>query len=286
MAYLYTSYNISEQQSMKKHIVLRAIGSSGRLARNPEDSIIIFKSRKILNLSKSSMEFKSIFLLFCLCLIQGFASATLDIKQDETDAGYFHWSSAKRFAEDANTVRNALPSLARQAYEEMRDDARNKGLPEGQTPSAMAALAVGSDVYFSSGLIGRPYLVHPGEVQNYIQEGVAKEVELAIFRCQQTYQSEHRYDMRCAEPIATQQYLVNNPDRSIVGQGKISTYGILNKNDVTNTGILNPCESRYGRWGCQVFIDKLQITRVGNQGDKPGLPSIQPSQGLEHCFWT
>lgn len=205
---------------------------------------------------------------------------------DVTDQGYFHWSAAHAFTQDEGTVHDALPSLARQAYEEMIEDAENQGIDSRRVPSTMAALAVGTDVYFSSSLRGGPFLLTPG-TPNGVDTGAAEEVATAIVRCQQSYNSEHRYGLACAEPLAIQQFLVNNQQITIAGQGKVSTYGNLNKDDPEDVGILNPCNvDRAGKWGCQVFIDKLRITRVGNQGDHPDLPSIQPAKDLPHCFWS
>ncbi len=186
----------------------------------------------------------------------------------------------------------------------MLEDAKDRGI--AQIPSTMAAFAVGSDVYFSSGLIGASFLINPGQVENFVQEGVAEEVALAIIRCQQTYSGDHHYNMRCAEPLAIQQYLVNNQGTSIIGKGKISTYGVLNVDNKSLVGILDPCnvsETRQvprmlrlltqsiqrglGNWGCEVFLNKLQIPKVGNNKDQPGPSSVHTTQPpLKHCFWT
>jgi hypothetical protein len=167
----------------------------------------------------------------------------------------------------------------------MADDAADQGIREQDIPSTMSALAIGSSVYFSSSLRGGPFLLNPATGQ--AEEGVAEEVSLAIFRCQQTSQKTHRFDLSCGEPLAIQQYLVNNKDASVIGKGKVSTYGVLDKEDRSNVGILNPCSvDATGKWGCQVFIDKLQVTRVGEQRDQPGLPSIEPANELPHCFWS
>jgi hypothetical protein len=167
----------------------------------------------------------------------------------------------------------------------MIDDTLDQGTRERDIPATMSALAIGSNVYFSSSLRGGMFLLNPktGEAE----PGVAEEVSLAIFRCQQTAQKTHRFELSCGEPLAIQQYLVNNKDASVIGRGRVSTYGQLDKNDLSNVGILNPCSvDSKGKWGCQVFIDKLQVTRVGEQRDQPGLPSIEPANELPHCFWS
>jgi len=150
----------------------------------------------------------------------------------------------------------------------------------------MAALAVGTDVYFSSSLRGGPFLLTPGAVK-YVEEGVAEEVATAIVRCQESWNEDHRYGLACAEPLAIQQFLINNQQIPITGQAKVSTYGVLNPNNRNQVGIIDPCGvDRFGKWGCQVFIEKLRIERIGNQPQVPNLPTIQPAQALPHCFWT
>lgn len=130
----------------------------------------------------------------------------------------------------------------------MRADIAQNGPEEAPNqPATMAAMLVGNDVYFSSSLRGRPFLVFPhGTGDGYVQNGVPGEAELAIFRCQQSYsENGHVYDMKCAEPLTIYQYLVTNPDASIVGRAVISTYGVQNMNkprdDPTNLAIIDPC---------------------------------------------
>ena len=108
--------------------------------------------------------------------------------------------------------------------------------------------------------------------------------------------------MQCGEPLAIQQYLVNNPDKSIIGKGKVSTYGVQ-AGDPTNVAIKDPCavskihqpkygaaanaflmQEEHGKWGCQIFLDKLSVDKVGKQGDTPDLPYIQPVMETPHCF--
>ena len=275
------------------------------------------------------MEFKALLLFLVVSLLSSHALGTLGIAKgnhgvplrilamtfayqptDETAAGYFHWSAAVRFSDDEATVIGQLPSLARQGYEEMLADVERLGIAARNVPAVMAALAVTTDnivdVYFSSSLKSRnSFLINPTlDGNDYIQEGVAQEVGTAIFRCQQTYKTEHRFNMQCAEPLAIQQYLVNNKGTSIVGKGKVSTYGLL-ASDPTNLGIKNPCpvsrlhNNRHitaanasivqiedGQWGCEIFLEKIQVAKVGQAGTNPELPSIQPVKSLPHCFWT
>jgi hypothetical protein len=208
---------------------------------------------------------------------------------DDTAKRYFHWSAAHSFTQDEATIHDALPSLARQAYEEMIADAQKQGIKPGRVPAAMAALAVGSDVYFSSSLRGGMFLLSPGtpDTPNGVKPEVAEELAAAIVRCQYTYTGEHNFGTNCAEPLAIHQWLVNNQQITVTGQGKISTYGRL-AGKGGQMGIRDPCVigDGDGKWGCHIFLDKLQIGRVGKEGDFPDLPSIEPAQALPHCLWS
>jgi len=165
-------------------------------------------------------------------------------------------------------------------------DAQKRRIGRKRIPAAMAAFAVGSDVYFSSSMRGGMFLMNPG-TPNGVKTAVAEEVAAAIVRCQHTYTEEQRFGMSCAEPFAIHQWLVNNQQIPIVGQGKISTYGRIARKDGPPLGIKDPCSiTSDGLWGCQIFLDKLQIAKVGKEEDQPDLPSIEPAQALPHCLWS
>ena len=123
----------------------------------------------------------------------------------------------------------------------MVEDFAHVGIPEVYQPATMSALLVDQQVYFSSSLRGAPYLVNPKDVKNYIQEGVANEVHLAIIRSQHQYNSEHRYDMKCGEPLACQQFLIENEGAEIIGKASVATYGVVDRDDKSQTAIMNPC---------------------------------------------
>jgi len=93
--------------------------------------------------------------------------------------------------------------------------------------------------------------------------------------------------LSCAEPLAVQQFLVNNPTLDITGKGKISSYGKLDR-DGTQVGIIDPCGIMRGQWGCTLFMRALGIEVVGSQNPQPNvpnLPTIDPANALPHCFW-
>lgn len=172
----------------------------------------------------------------------------------------------------------------------MMADVKKNNVESDKVPATMAALAVGKDVYFSSSIKGGPFLLTPSRKEpRKVHEATAAEVKRAIIHCQQAYNKEHRFGMACAEPLAVQQYISNNKDTSIEGKAKVSTYGVLKKDkngQIVNEGILDPCSvDNSGQWGCQVFVDKLQITKVGKQNDHPDLPTFDPKTPIPHCFW-
>lgn len=111
-----------------------------------------------------------------------------------------------------------------------------------------------------------------------LKTAVADEVAAAIVRCQNTYTEEQRFGMSCAEPFAIHQWLVNNQQIPIVGQGNISTYGRITREDGPPLGIKDPRSiTNDGLCGCQIFLGKLQIAKVGKEEDQPDLPSIEPA---------
>jgi len=169
------------------------------------------------------MELKSLFLLLCFGLVQHLTAAVnLGIARgkntcvpanraclsrgvlciggmltadgiDPTPNRYRHWSAAHHFTQDEATLKAALPGMARQAYEEMIADAQNQGIEPADRPSVMAALLVGTDIYFSSSVKGGPFLLEPWGGGQIVQSGVAEEVALAVVRCQTVYNGEHNY---------------------------------------------------------------------------------------------
>lgn len=206
---------------------------------------------------------------------------------DPTPEHYRHWSAAHHFTQNEATLKDALPGMARQAYEEMVADARSQGIKPADVPSVMAALLVGTDIYFSSSLKGGNFLLQPYKGKKYVHDAVAEEVKLAIVRCQQAYNGQHNYGLACAEPLALQQFLSNNPTATITGKGKISSYGKLDR-DGAEIGIIDPCAILRGEWGCSIFMKELDIEIVGNQKPQPqvpDLPTINPANALPHCFW-
>ncbi|KAK6432224.1 hypothetical protein LTR95_011604 [Oleoguttula sp. CCFEE 5521] len=230
------------------------------------------------------------FLLLLLISACALAIVPLEISRDVTGNRYYHWSSAKHFDATFETVSSQLPALAKQAHEEMTADMDRLAIKGGSRPAAMAALAVGSDVYFSSSLKGPHFILQwKKDVEpSPINPKVALELYEGIQHCQHAYESkDHGYTAKCAELLAIQAYLVNNKGAApLEGRAAVSTYGLRRDAPI---GVKAPCAlNTKGQWGCEIPLNHLGIVAIGKEGDDPDKESSVQAQGprLPNCYWT
>ncbi|OQO09624.1 hypothetical protein B0A48_05026 [Cryoendolithus antarcticus] len=175
------------------------------------------------------------------------------------------------------------------AYDEMVTTFKPGNPGNKRRPATMAALAIGSDVYFSSSLKGKTnFILDTGarkDGTSPVNPPVVEELRLAVLRCQLKYTTDHRYDAKCAETLAIQAYINSNADASTKTQGRITTYS-----DVEGPKIVAPCEAdedpTIGQWGCRLLLEDLEITAVGENGKDPGgIPELEQGTPLKSCIW-
>lgn len=156
-------------------------------------------------------------------------------------------------------------------------DATKDNIGRKNRPATMAAFAVGTNVYFSSALKGGgSFLLEIGEPRDPttpspITDDAAGVLGQAILRCQNQYGTDHINDVKCAEPLAIQAYLVNNQDSKPFPEleTSISTYG---GKSGRNLQIMDPCQVRCATFlWCFEVADNCHTERSAFQRGRLGL---------------
>lgn len=222
---------------------------------------------------------------------------TLGISQDDTDEGYFHWSSVAVYDDNTATLfpdDKALAAVVKAAYQELLDDLnmdRDEPLADVHKPYTIAALAVGKEIYFSTTLIG-PAFMYTDKVRNTVSDAVAKEVSVALKRCQVESHdgaTGHRTGAACGEPLAAQQWCATNKHLNLSEQNaRVITWGKFNRNEPDDeVGIVDPCQGGLNAWGCAAFLKKINVNGVRDtlDGEDPGVPNVKPTSTRKACFW-
>ncbi|KAL8902720.1 MAG: hypothetical protein Q9207_004432 [Kuettlingeria erythrocarpa] len=236
-----------------------------------------------------------ILLTFLLCWTAFAGAGTLGISQDETGAGYFHWSSVAIYDDDTSKLFDdkGLAAVAKAAYEELVADLdrdRDEPLAPVHKPYNIAAMAAGDEIWFSSTLKGGAF-IYTSRARNTIDENVAEEVSLALQRCQIESHSRagHRTGAACGEPLCAQQYCSTYKDRRLADQNaRMITWGKYSEDAAEDdVGIVDPCDGGPGDWGCKTWLPKINVRGIRDflNGEDPGKPPKDPSSTRKACFW-